>query len=351
VIVTGAGGSIGSGLARELAAAPGAALTLVDHGELALFGIERELAARHPGAAVSIALADVTHRAAVSRIWRAARPDVVFHAAAYKHVTMAERAPAAAAAVNVLGAVHAAEAAEAEGARFVLISSDKAADPESVMGATKRLAERLVLAMASPAFHPVVVRFGNVLGSSGSVLQIMRACVRAGQPIPVTDPDATRYFMSPGEAVALVLRAEMTGRGGEIFWLEMGRPVVMGELARRLLALEAAAGFAPVPLDVIGLRPGEKKTETLTDRRLTFERTVDRRIRVARETPLTRQAAEAIARKLRRATARADDGAALRILTAAVDGFVPSDQATACARRGRVAAAGEPRARRRKDAA
>jgi FlaA1/EpsC-like NDP-sugar epimerase len=347
VLITGAGGSIGSAIARQLASADVAALTLVDHGELALFAIEHELAHAHAAAPVSIALADVVHAAAMRRIIGEARPDVVFHAAAYKHVTMAERAPASAAAVNVLGAVHAAEAAEARGARFVLISSDKAADPTSVMGASKRLAERLVLAMASPTFHPIVVRFGNVLGSSGSVLPIMRARVRAGQPIPITDPDASRYFMSPGEAVALVLRAEMIGRGGEIFWLEMGRPVVMAELAARLLELEAAAGFAPVPIEIIGLRAGEKKNEILADPRLTFERTVDRRIRVARDTRLTRSAADTILGRLRRAAVRADDRAILRVLTDAVDGFVPSEQAMERARRSRMPAAGSHTRRRR----
>jgi O-antigen biosynthesis protein WbqV len=332
VVVTGAGGSIGGELARELAASACAALAIVDHSELALFNIERELREQHADASLVPLLGDVTHRASLLRLCREVAPDVVFHAAAYKHVTMAERAPAAAAAVNVVGAAQAAAAAEAVGARFVLISSDKAADPRSVMGATKRLAERVTLALAGRAFRPLVVRFGNVLGSSGSVLPIMRECVRRGRPIPLTDPTATRYFMSLGEAVALVLRADMIGRAPEIFWLEMGQPVQMGELTARLLALEAEAGFAPVPLEILGLRPGEKLTETLADPRLTFERTVDRRIHVARETPLPRRAAEAIVERLRRLAARADDLAVLELLTEAVDGFVPSEAAVAQAR-------------------
>jgi O-antigen biosynthesis protein WbqV len=333
VVVTGAGGSIGSELAREMAAAGCGRLDLVDHGELALFNIEREIRERFPRQPVVASLADVSHAAAMRRLVDAERPDVVFHAAAYKHVTMAERAPASAAAVNVLGAARVARAAEAVGARFVLISSDKAADPLSVMGATKRLAERVVLAMASPAFHPVVVRFGNVLGSSGSVLPIMREHVRRGRPVPLTDPDATRYFMTVGEAVALVLRAHLAGRGGEIFWLEMGRPVLMRDLTDRLMALEAAAGYARVPIEVVGLRAGEKKTETLTDPRLTFERTVDRRIRVARETPLSRDAAGRIVARLRRAVERAHDARVLEILSEAIEGFVPSADAIARARR------------------
>jgi FlaA1/EpsC-like NDP-sugar epimerase len=257
---------------------------------------------------------------------------------------MAERAPAAAVAVNVLGAAYAAIAAEAAGARFVLISSDKAADPMSVMGASKRLAERLTLAMASPRFRPIVVRFGNVLGSSGSVVQIMRECIRARRPVPLTDPDATRYFMSVEEAVALVLRADLTAHAAEIFWLEMGQPIRMHDLTDRLMSLEARAGFAPVPIEIVGLRPGEKKTETLTDPRLTFERTVDKRIHVARERAMSRREMYAVIDRLRRAVARADDRLALEVLSDAVRGFVPSEQAAERGRRS-VGAAGLPPSR------
>jgi UDP-N-acetylglucosamine 4,6-dehydratase len=335
-LVTGAAGSIGSELARSLAAAAPAELALLDHSELGLFTIERELRGRFAAQPFEVALADVTHRHGMRRVCLETRPDVVFHAAAYKHVTMAERAPAAAVAVNVLGAAYAALAAEAVGARFVLISSDKAADPQSVMGASKRLAERITLAMASPRFRPIVVRFGNVLGSSGSVVQIMRECIRAGRPVPLTDPDATRYFMSVEEAVALVLRADITAHAAEIFWLEMGQPIRMRDLTERVMTLEATAGFAPVPIEIVGLRPGEKKTETLTDPRLMFERTVDRRIHVAREPALPRREADALLDRLRRAVARADDQLALDVLSASVQGFVPSEQA---AERGRRAVA------------
>jgi len=332
VLITGAAGSIGSELARELAASDPAVLGMLDQSELGLFTIEREIEARHPETCVVPVLADVTHGRAVRRACRRIRPDVVYHAAAYKHVTMAERAPASAALVNVLGTVEAAAAAAAVGARFVLISSDKAADPTSVMGATKRLAERVSLAMASPAFRPVIVRFGNVIGSSGSVLRIMREQVRRGLPIPLTDADATRYFMTAGEAVALVLRADLLGRAAEIFWLEMGRPLRMRDLTSRLLDLEAAAGFPAVPIEIIGLRPGEKRNEVLADRRLSFRRTIDRRIRVALEPPDTGSDLPVLLARLRRAVARADDGAVLRVLSDAVPGFEPSAQARAAAR-------------------
>jgi FlaA1/EpsC-like NDP-sugar epimerase len=195
------------------------------------------------------------------------------------------------------------------------------------MGATKRLAERVCLGMASPAFRPVVVRFGNVIGSSGSVVQIMREHIRNGRPIPLTDEGAARYFMTAEEAVSLVLRADVIGRTPEIFWFEMGRPIRLRDLTERLLELEAEAGYASVPIEVIGLRPGEKRIEVLADRRLSFERTLDRRLRVARDpSALAGDVPEALA-ELRRAAARADDAEVLRILTSAVSGFEPSEQA------------------------
>lgn len=333
ILITGAGGSIGSEIARELAACQPEAVGLVDHSELALFNVERELRRRWPGVAVEPMLLDVTRGAAIARACRDLSPHVVYHAAAYKHVTMAERAPAAALGANVLGTVETARAASAARARFVLISSDKAADPKSVMGATKRLAEIVVLDMASASFRPVVVRFGNVIGSSGSVLPIMRECVRSGRPIPLTDPDATRFFMTAGEAVALVLRADLLGTGAEIFWLEMGRPIRMGDLATRLMALERVAGFAPVPLEIVGLRPGEKRTETLSDPRLVFDRTIDRQIRVARQAVAAGPHVARLLTRLRRIVERADDAAALEMLTDVLDGFSPSAQASVHARR------------------
>ena len=332
VLVTGAGGSIGSELARELARCRPALLILVDHSELALFNIEREVRDRWPDLAIDVCLLDVTRGPAIARVCRDRVPEVVYHAAAYKHVTMAERAPAAAIGANLLGTVETARAAADVGARFVLISSDKAADPKSVMGATKRLAEIAVLDMANAAFRPVVVRFGNVLGSSGSVLPIMRECIRAGRPIPLTDPDATRFFMTAGEAVALVLRADLLGRGAEIFWLEMGRPIRMADLVTRLLAIERAAGYASVPAEIVGLRPGEKRAETLADPHLIFDRTIDRQIRVARQAATTESTIGRRLSALRRIVARGDDAAALDFIADVLDDFIPTAHATAHAR-------------------
>jgi O-antigen biosynthesis protein WbqV len=344
VMVTGAGGSIGSELARVLAACEPATLALVDHSEFALFNIEREVRGRWPDIPVEPWLMDVSRAPAVAKACRETRPHVVYHAAAYKHVTMAERAPAAALGVNVVGAAATASAAAAVGARFVLISSDKAADPKGVMGATKRLAEMIVLAMASPTFRPVVVRFGNVLGSSGSALPLMREAIRSGRPIQLTDPDATRFFMTVGEAVSLVVRADLIGNAARIFWLDMGEPVRMGDLVDRLLDLEEAAGFPRVPVEVVGLRPGEKRTETLADAQLVLDRTGDASIRVARELPARKISPAATMHRVRRAVRYANDRAALDVLSAALEGFAPSPLAEDRAGREDDEAAGRPAA-------
>jgi len=332
VLITGAGGSVGSELARQIAACGPATLTLVDSSELNLFHIERELALSAPGVEVDAVMADITRATPVRRAFEAARPHVVYHAAAYKHVTMVERAVCSAAMVNVLGTMVVADAAREAGSRLVFISSDKAASPRSVMGATKRMAELLVLARATPKFRPIVVRFGNVLGSSGSVLTLMRDQIRRGQPLTITDPDATRYFMTAGEAVSLVMKADLLATRPETYWLDMGEPVRIGTLADRLLALEREHGFAAVPSRVIGLRAGEKLREELTTQGLRMCRTKHRRIWVARQRPLDRAAA---ARALQELARRVSDGDALGALTAiaaAVSDFDISQDAWASAR-------------------
>lgn len=323
VVVTGAGGSIGSELARQIASCEPEQIALVDRSEYHLFHIERELRESAPRVDVQPHLTDVSRAAHVERVFDATRPHIVYHAAAYKHVPMAERAIAVAAETNVLGTAVVAAAAAARGARFVLISSDKAASPEGVMGATKRLAELVVLSKATPAFRPAIVRFGNVLGSSGSVVELMRDAIHRAQPVPITDPTATRFFMTAGEAVALVVRADRLAADPQVFWLDMGDPVRIGELADRLLAVEAARGHAGAGIDVIGLRPGEKLHEQLTDTDMVFHRTIDRRIWRAQHRVVDRVAIDAWLGLLRPAADRADDGAALAVLTHAVPGYRP----------------------------
>jgi FlaA1/EpsC-like NDP-sugar epimerase len=291
------------------------------------------LADAAPRVPVEPVLADITRPALMQRVCRLASPDVVFHAAAYKHVAMMERDVCAAVSANVLGTVNVTRAARAAGARLVLVSSDKAASPRSVMGATKRLAEMAVLAAAGPRFRPIVVRFGNVLGSSGSLLTILRDCVRRGRPLPVTDPEATRYFMTAGEAVSLMMKADVLATRPQVYWLDMGTPVAIGELAERLLAMEEAAGYRRVPIAITGLTPGEKLREELTSQGLRLCPTPHRRIWVARQRAADLASVRRTVDHLRQAVEECDARAALDALVAGVPGFEASEQAGAWARR------------------
>ena len=328
-LVTGAAGSVGSELCRQLAACGVSRLTLMDHSEYLLFRTEAELRRSFPLVTIVPVLGDVTRRSDLRQAMAIAEPQVVYHAAAYKHVTFAETAIAQALRVNALGAAEAARAARDGGARFVLISSDKAAEPRSVMGATKRFAELIVLGMATPAFRPVVVRFGNIIGSSGSVAEILLDRAMAGLRLPITDPDATRYFMTASEAVSLVLKTDLIGRRPEIFWLDMGEPIRIGDLAARISEYAALIGCAPPGIDVIGLRPGEKRHEELTTQGLAMRRTAHPRIFSARQTPVAPGAIRLAMRGAQRACASGDAGAALETLTGLVADFEPSPAARA----------------------
>ncbi|HVB38556.1 MAG TPA: polysaccharide biosynthesis protein, partial [Vicinamibacterales bacterium] len=245
----------------------------------------------------------------------------------YKHVTMAERAVCPAVETNVFGTLNVARGAQEVAARLVVVSSDKAAQPRSVMGATKRLAELIALSEAGSTFRPLAVRFGNILGSSGSVVELMIERIQAGLPIQLTDPDATRYFMTAREAVSLILKADLIGRAGEIYWLDMGAPVRIGDLAVRLLAVAERAGFAPVPIEVIGLRPGEKLREDLTSQGLDLSRTTHGRIWVARQRAIDEGRVRRALRALRDDVRRHDPMSAITDLCGAVPDFVPSPEA------------------------
>jgi len=325
VLITGAGGTVGSELARAIAACAPSRLTLVDHSEYALFQIERELTSRYPDLPLEPVLGDITRPRVVRTACSAASPDVVFHAAAYKHVTMLERDLCAGVHANVLGTKVVVEAARAVGARFVLISSDKAVNPRSVMGATKRLAEMVALAAMDVVFEPVVVRFGNVLGSSGSVLELMADCLAHQRPIPVTHPEATRYFMTVGEAATLVLRADLLRLGGEVCWLDMGKPIRIVDIVNRLLKLARAAGMPRVPIAFIGLRAGEKLDEQLTLKGMDLARTDHARVWIAHQKPVAVDLIQRTVRALRADVAKGDGLAALTDLCAAVPEYEPSD--------------------------
>ena len=266
VVITGAGGSIGAELARQIAGFDPAALTLMERSENALFLIEQELRRKHPPLDVRPVICDICESADVARLFREARPEIVYHAAAFKHVPMMESHVCQAVQNNVFGTRNVAEAAIQYGATFVLISTDKAVSPTNIMGATKRLAEQLVLSLADSRAHRfVAVRFGNVLGSNGSVVPLFREQIADGGPVTVTHPEATRYFMTIPEAVQLVLQASALEEARDrIVMLEMGHPVKIVDLARNLIRLSGLEPDADIPIVFTGLRPGEKLHEQLT---------------------------------------------------------------------------------------
>jgi len=267
VLITGAGGSIGSEMCRQVCHYRPARLVLVEQAENPLFDIENELRVRHPDTAVEATICDIYDRARVMEIWERFRPDVVIHAAAHKHVPLMERNPCEAIKNNILGTRHVADAScEHDVAEFVLISTDKAVNPSSVMGASKRVAEIYTQAMNERGGGRTqfkAVRFGNVLGSNGSVVPTFRKLIASGGPLTVTDPEMTRYFMTISEASQLVLQAAATGSGGQILLLDMGEPIKIVDLAKNMITL---SGFRPgEDIDIVftGVRPGEKLFEEL----------------------------------------------------------------------------------------
>jgi FlaA1/EpsC-like NDP-sugar epimerase len=266
VLVTGAGGSIGSELCRQIARVGPSRLVLVDNAENSLFEIRRELEHdRHFTRAIAI-LADCKDAVRMEEIFGEQRPAVVFHAAAYKHVPLMEENPVEAVRNNAVATRIVAAAAGGAGARrFVLVSTDKAVTPATVMGASKALAEWAVEAAQHRFPHTrfLTVRFGNVLGSSGSVVPIFRRQIAAGGPVTVTDPNMTRYFMTIPEAVQLIIRSGDVGRGGEVFVLEMGDPVKIVDLARNMIRLSGREPDTEIAIDIVGRRPGEKIHEEL----------------------------------------------------------------------------------------
>jgi FlaA1/EpsC-like NDP-sugar epimerase len=280
VMVTGAGGSIGSELCRQVAAHRPARLVLVERSENNLFEIHSELCGRFADVEVVPCVADITDVPRITSVFREHRPAVVFHAAAYKHVPMMEWNPAEAVKNNILGTQVVADLADSLAVeRFVMISTDKAVNPSSVMGATKRAAELYVQALSrQSATHFATVRFGNVLGSAGSVIPIFRRQIEDGGPITVTHPDMTRYFMTIPEAVQLVTQAAALSSGGETFILDMGQPVRIIDLAHDLIRLSGLEPDKDIEIRYIGIRPGEKLFEELSTVGEGIERTTHPKI-------------------------------------------------------------------------
>lgn len=284
VMVSGAGGSIGSELCRQIAAYKPSRMVLFELSEYNLYEVSMSIRRESPDIPVVSILGDVRCEENLMRAMASNNVQAVYHAAAYKHVPLVEDNPSIAFATNVLGSANVAKCAEAAGAaRVVMISTDKAVRPTSVMGATKRLAERTLLERPLSKTEFVAVRFGNVLGSSGSVIPLFKRQIKDGGPVTVTSPNVVRYFMSIPEAVDLVLQAGAIGRDRDVMVLEMGEPVRIHDMARRLIEL---SGFIPekdVKIVFTGLRPGEKEYEELLTAEEQVDRTPYEKIYVARK--------------------------------------------------------------------
>ena len=265
VLVTGAGGSIGSELCRQIARLGPGKLIVFERSEFNLYSIEMELRRNFPGIILAAHLGDVTDQAAVDHVLQAHRPQVVFHAAAYKHVPMLQGQPREAVRNNVLGTrIMLLGAQKIDCEIFVMISTDKAVKPTNVMGATKRVAELLCQALSRhSAMRLITVRFGNVLGSAGSVVPLFQKQIATGGPVTVTHPEITRYFMTIPEACQLIMQAGVMGNGGEIFVLDMGEPVKIVYLAEQMIRLSGKVPGKDINIEFTGLRPGEKLYEEL----------------------------------------------------------------------------------------
>lgn len=265
VLVTGAGGSIGSEICRQIMRVGPNQLLLLGHGENSIYLINQELKNIYKDGPIIPIIADIRDKQQLDQIFTQYNPQVVFHAAAHKHVPLMEIQPMAAVLNNIYGTRNVADVAGRHGVeRFVMISTDKAVNPTSVMGATKRVAEKVIISMNDTYDTKyITVRFGNVLGSRGSVIPLFKKQIEAGGPVTVTDPEMTRYFMTIPEASQLVLQAGAMGKGGEVFLLDMGEPVKIIDLARNMIRLSGLEPDKDIHIKITGLRPGEKKYEEL----------------------------------------------------------------------------------------
>ena len=265
VLVTGAGGSIGSEICRQIMRVGPKMLLLLGHGENSIYLINQELKNIYKDGPIIPIIADIRDKQQLDQIFTQYNPQVVFHAAAHKHVPLMEIQPMAAVLNNIYGTRNVADVAGCHGVeRFVMISTDKAVNPTSVMGATKRVAEKVIISMNDTYDTKyITVRFGNVLGSRGSVIPLFKKQIEAGGPVTVTDPEMTRYFMTIPEASQLVLQAGAMGKGGEVFLLDMGEPVKIIDLARNMIRLSGLEPDKDIHIKITGLRPGEKKYEEL----------------------------------------------------------------------------------------
>jgi FlaA1/EpsC-like NDP-sugar epimerase len=325
VLVTGAAGSIGSELCRQITASGAAYLACLDKDENGLFRLERELLTHPADTHFDFLLGDIKNQTRLEAFFEQARPEIVFHAAAYKHVPILQFHPEEAVGNNVFGTRQlVAMAVSHQVERFVMISTDKAVNPTNVMGATKQVAEKLVLAASSreqegPQFS--IIRFGNVLGSAGSVVEMFHRQIAQGGPVTVTHPEMERFFMTIAEAVQLVLFAAAMGSGGEVFILDMGDQVKIDDLARQMIRLSGLTPDVDVKIDYIGLRPGEKLYEELWAEGEQPHQTDNPDILVARRQAIDPEAVEAGVGRLVEAASSGDRDALWRELLDLVPDF------------------------------
>ena len=301
-MVTGAAGSIGSEIVRKLSEHDATLIVCVDFSESALYDLEQELKRKHPKVQYRFILTDIRNEELMENVFIEYAPNFIYHAAAYKHVPLMEQFPWEAVQTNVFGTWSIVkQAIRFKAEKFVFISSDKAVNPTSVMGATKRLAEIIVQAFSSSKSSTcfVVTRFGNVLGSNGSVVPLFKKQIQAGGPVTVTHPEMIRYFMTIAEACQLVLEASVMADGGEVFVFDMGEPVKIVDLAKNMIRL---AGYTPdvdIKIDFIGERPGEKLYEEVFSKNEKMKETHHEKIMISKESMVQLQEAENIISKLK----------------------------------------------------
>jgi FlaA1/EpsC-like NDP-sugar epimerase len=318
VLVTGAAGSIGSELCRQLIYLQPKLIVLLDQAESDLFNIQHELLRlKGPKAAFKTVIANITQETKLNTVFDMYRPDIVFHAAAYKHVPLMEEHPDEAVRNNVFGTMNVVKAAErVETRRFVLISTDKAVNPTSIMGATKRLNELYCMSYNKKSgLKQVAVRFGNVLGSQGSVIPLFQEQIRSGGPVTVTSTEIVRYFMTIPESVELVLHASIKGNGGEIFVLDMGEPINVYEMAKHFIALSGLELGKDIEIQITGLRPGEKLYEELwTGEEKPDQTDIPRILRVANTVGRRNHLSDKSLQRLQKAMESCDNNSIRKIL-------------------------------------
>ena len=323
VLVTGGGGSIGSELCRQIAECGVRRLIIFDIYENGAYYVHNELTSTHPELDVVTLIGSIRDEARVESVISQYRPDVIYHAAAHKHVPLMEQNPCEAVKNNVFGTLNVVRAADKYGVgRFIMISTDKSVNPTSVMGATKRICEMIIQSYARTSKTEfAAVRFGNVLDSSGSVVPLFRHQIAEGGPVRVTHPEVSRYFMTIPEAVALVLEAGVHARGGEIFVLDMGEPVKIVTLAERLIRLSGYEPYKDIMIEFTGLRPGEKLYEELLIKSETLDKTSHDMIFIEKDEPLTLGELEEKLEHLSRAVATGEDAAVREALHKVVPTF------------------------------